>query len=99
MKKEFKLSEKRNFARNEYEYNSYKEFDGSCPNQTSIYLEEDVKEFIKLLKEHNINKTGKTLILPMEQFNKLAGEQLVSKELTSEQEDLVLATDKDEPKE
>ena len=35
-----------------------------------------VKEFIKRLKEININKTGKTLIIPMDKFNKLAGPKL-----------------------
>ena len=37
------------------------------------------KEFQKKideLKEENVNKTGKTLIIPMEKFNKLAGEDL-----------------------
>lgn len=34
----------------------------------------DVKEFIRLLKEENINKTGKTLIISMGRFNELAGD-------------------------
>jgi hypothetical protein len=42
-----------------------------------IYPEKYVKEFIKKLKEVNINKTGKTLIIPMKDFNELAGEALI----------------------
>ena len=45
-------------------------------------IEKDDKEFIRLLKTPkrdgglNINVTGKTIIVPMEDFKKLAGENL-----------------------
>ena len=61
MKKEFNLSEKK----------------GACPRYTEDwYLEEDVKEFIKLLKEEMIYTSQDTEIFNKELIDKLAGDDL-----------------------
>lgn len=37
----------------------------------------DIEKFIRDLKKMNINKTGKTLIIPMKDFDKRVGEGLL----------------------
>ena len=80
-KKEFNLSEKRNYL-----YNSTKLRNVTPKARRNhrkevgyivVFKTKDVKEFIKRLKEENINKTGKTLIIPMKEFDKLAGDDLI----------------------
>lgn len=38
---------------------------------------EDVREFIKKVKEKGLNKTGKWILIDTEDFDKLAGDKLI----------------------